>query len=169
MDPALRTADADTARYRRTSPLAPSEALAAIAVAAEEWGAAWTPRGDGGRLDLPVTAGVRRGVLSGQLGVRPAGAGAELVFEQREARYQLNRPAVAILLMGGAGAVAATLWPFFPQLLAAAPLAVVLALCSWFLVASRLRNSTPDDFLELVDRVGDLPPEELPSAAERAP
>ncbi len=65
-------------------------------------------------------------------------------------RYRLNVPAVAILSFGGLGAIAATLWPFFPSLLGVAPLAVVLALCAWFLVASRVRTSSPAEFLDLV-------------------
>ncbi|MDX1502062.1 MAG: hypothetical protein R3325_06845 [Thermoanaerobaculia bacterium] len=137
--------------YRRSLPLPPDEALAAVAAAAEQWGAAWEPWGEGGRLALPVTAGVRRGVLSGRIEARPLEAGCELVFHQRDARYRLNRSAVLILLFGALGAVAATLWPFFPQLLAVAPLAVVLALSAWFLVSARVRTSTPEDFFDLVE------------------
>lgn len=124
--------------------------LVALDRAAESWGAGWERAGLGGRLELPVTAGVRRGVLTCRVEARPAGAGTRLTLTVEAEDYRLNRAAVAILAFGAAGAIAATLWPFFPQLLSVAPLAVVLALCAWFLVAARVRTTTAAEFLELV-------------------
>lgn len=128
----------------------PREALSAVAAAAERWGAAWRPGIDGGRLDLPVTAGVRRGVLSGELSVEPSASGSRLVLRVDESRYRVHWQAVLVLLFGAAGGIATLLWPFFPALLVFAPLGAVLAFAAWFMVASRLRSSGPEDFLSVV-------------------
>ena len=126
----------------------PDQALAAVAAAAESWGAEWQPRIDGGHLALPVLAGIRHGVVRGRVRAegRPGG-GSRLAFVPEEARYGLNTSAVAILVLAGLGGLLTVLWPFYPSLLAAAPLGAVIALSGWFLVVSRLRTSGPDDFL----------------------
>jgi hypothetical protein len=126
------------------------EALAALAAASEAWGAQWRRQGAGGYLELPVLAGLRRGVLRGRVSVEPAAAGSRILFRIDESDYRVHRTALGILLLGAAGGITATLWPFYPPLLGVAPLAVVLALGAWILVASRLRTSTAEDFLELV-------------------
>lgn len=131
-----------------TSPLAPPEALAAAGRLVEDWGGRWQPGIDGGRLELPVTAGLRRGVLAGRLAVARDPAGSRLVLEVEESRWELHRSAVAVLALGAAGALAVTLWPFFPGLLALAPVGGVLAFVAWFLVVSRLRTSGAHEFLE---------------------
>lgn len=128
----------------------PASALRAVREAAEMWGADWSPDATGGRLRLPVVRGLRRGVETGRLSVTDAAGGSRLSFAPEEAELRLNRGAVAVLALGGLGGVAATLWPFYPALAAVAPLAIVLALAAWLLVASRLRASGPRQFLELV-------------------
>ncbi len=144
-------------------PHAPGEVLAAAAHAADLWGAGWERAIDGGRLELPVTAGVRHGVLTGRIKVEAAGAGSRVTFSVDQSRYRLNLPAVVVLAFGALGGIGTTLWPFYPKLLAVAPLAVVLALAAWFLVVARLRSSGPEEFLELV---AEMP--EDPSASEFA-
>ena len=136
--------------YEIDTDLTREEALDALARASEMWGATWTREGDGGRLDLPVIAGLKLGLMSGPVRVDAGREGSRISFQVEESRYRLQRPAIAILVLGGLGGIAATLWPFFPALLAVAPLAVVVAIGAWILVASRLRTSTPNDFLELV-------------------
>jgi hypothetical protein len=136
--------------YRRDLPLEPEETLRIVSQASELWGAKWRREGSGGHLELPVTAGVRRGVLRGRLWIEPTTGGSSVVLRIEESRYHIHWGAVIILLVGAAGALTATLWPFYPPLLGLAPLAIVLALAAWFLVASRLRTSTPEDFLELM-------------------
>ena len=129
------------------------EALASIAEAAEAWGAEWSRQGTGGRLALPVTAGLRHGILDGRVWTEPGGEGGRgtrVRFRVDETRWALHWRAVVILLFGALGAVAFTLWPFYPALLAVAPVSLVLAFAAWFLVASRLRNAGPEDFFELV-------------------
>jgi len=126
------------------------EALGAVAQASEIWGATWSPEGSEGRLELPVLAGLRQGLLVGRVWTEPAATGSRVIFRVEDRHYRLQWAALVILALGAAGGITATLWPFFPSLLAVAPLAVVVAIGAWILVASRLRTSTPDEFLELV-------------------
>ncbi|HYO13958.1 MAG TPA: hypothetical protein VE685_12250 [Thermoanaerobaculia bacterium] len=128
----------------------PGTALAAIRQTAEDWGAEFVREGSGGRLRLPVIAGLRRGLLTGPVTVEPSNGGARVTFHPEEAVYSVQTPAVVILLLAVFGAVFTVLWPFFPQLLVVAPFGAVLALGGWFLVVSRLRTSGPEEFLEAV-------------------
>jgi membrane protein implicated in regulation of membrane protease activity len=89
--------------------------------------------------------------------VEPAGGGSVLNFSVEESHQSVNRPAFFILLLGALGAGATILWPLYPPLLGFAPVGVVLALAAWLLVASRLRTSGPEDFLRLVETVGQNP------------
>ena len=140
-------------------PDSPQQALSSLARAAEMWGAELEPQDRGGRLHLPVTAGLRRGLISGTVQVEPLGdGGSRVVFQPEERVDQIHTPAVVILLLAAAGALLAVLWPFYPRLLPVAPFGVILALGGWFLVVSRLRSSGPDDFLELVAGLGEDPP-----------
>ena len=148
--------------HRATTRHSRETTLAAVEQAAELWGAAWRADGWGGRLELPVAAGLRRGVVRGRLSVEATADGSRLLLRVEESRHTLNRVALVVLLLGGIGALAATLWPFFPPLLAVAPLAIVLALSAWLLVASRLRTSGPDDFLDLVATLPDRTPGKVP-------
>jgi hypothetical protein len=131
-------------------PMPPGTALAAIRQAAEDWGAELTLEGSGGRLRLPVIAGLRRGLLTGPVAVEPAAEGARVTFHAEEEIWYVHTQAVVILLLAVFGAVFTVLWPFFPNLLAVAPFGAILALGGWFLVVSRLRTSGPQEFLEAV-------------------
>ena len=130
--------------------LSPEEALSALQRTAEDWGAQFEPHGAGGRLHLPVVAGIRRGLVSGPVEIKPAAGGSRLVFRPESSVYYVQTAAVMILLVAIAGAGLVLLWPFFPGLIAVAPFGAILALGGWFLVVSRLRTSGPDDFLEAV-------------------
>jgi hypothetical protein len=132
----------------------PGTALAAIRQTAEDWGAELDLEGAGGRLRLPVLAGLRRGLLTGPVTVEPLERGTRVTFHPEEAMYYVQTPAVVILLLAIFGAVFTVLWPFFPQLLVAAPFGAVLALGGWFLVISRLRTSGPEEFLAAVAAQG---------------
>lgn len=127
--------------------------LEALAAHSEDWGGEWQPRdagrpNSGGKLTLPVAAGLRRGVIEGQVAVSASGSGTELTLEVSQAAYQLNWQPVAILAFGAAGSLLLVLWPFFPRLLELAPIGAIAAFASWFLVASRLRTSSPQDYLD---------------------
>lgn len=125
----------------------PEEALAAVRKAAEDWGAELQEEG---RLQLPVIAGIRRGLVSGILEVQASGEGSRVVFRPESSFYRVQTAAVMILLLAVAGGILTLIWPFFPQLMPVAPFGALLALGGWFLVVSRLRTSGPDDFLTVV-------------------
>jgi hypothetical protein len=133
-----------------TLPLAPPAAWAALESTAEEWGAELAREDLGGRLRLPVLAGLRRGVISGRITVEPADGGSRVAFRPEEAGYTLQVQAVVVLAFAVAGAAVVVAWPFFPRLLSVAPFGALLALGGWFLVISRLRTSGPDEFLAAV-------------------
>lgn len=131
----------------------PRRALAAVAGAAEAWGAEWQQDSAGGRLTLPIAAGIRHGLAIGRLAVEPsatAAGGSRLRWQLEESRYVVQTAPVAILVFAAAGGLLTVLWPFFPGLLPAAPLGAVIALSGWFLVISRLRTSGPEEFFDLV-------------------
>ncbi len=134
-----------------------ADAVAALAAAAEEWGAEWTPDRGGGRLAMPVVFGLRRGVLVGRIEVLRSGAGVRLDWRLEESHLELHRASVAVLTLAAVALVGTTAWPFHPPLLAFVPFAAVLGLLTWWLVVSRLRNSGPEDFLATVAAAGAAP------------
>jgi hypothetical protein len=123
------------------------EASRAVGAAAAAWGGEWTERDGGGELVLPVVAALRRGIVRAGVEIQPAAEGSRIALHERESAVALNRGAVAVLAIGALGGVTLALWPFFPRLLLAAPLAAVLAFLAWFLVVSRLRMSGLEEFL----------------------
>jgi len=133
--------------------LPPAGALSALRRAAEDWGAELQEEGDGGLLHLPILAGMRRGLMSGPVEIRPAEGGSRLTFRPETSIYYVQTQAVAVLLLAVVGGLLTVIWPFFPKLLEVAPFGAVVALGGWFLVISRLRTSGPDEFLEAVEAV----------------
>lgn len=89
----------------------------------------------------------------------PSSGGSRLELAVEERHYRLRTAALAILLLGAAGTLVATLWPLFPRLLGLVPLGIVLALGAWFLVVSRLRVAGPEEFLQQIERAGSAEPE----------
>jgi hypothetical protein len=128
----------------------PERALAALARAADLWGAEYEPGAGGGRLRLAVAAGLRRGWAGGEVSVEPLPEGSRLRLRVDEGKTFLHAPRVAVLALGAVGGLAVVAWPFWPALLPLAPLGAVLALAAWFLVSSRLRASGPGEFLDVV-------------------
>jgi hypothetical protein len=133
----------------------PEQALAAVGRAAEEWGAEFQPGVSGGELHLPVVAGIRRGLVTGNVEVQPAGEGSRVVLRPEKSIYYVQTSSVAVLLLAVGGALLTMLWPFYPKLLPIAPFGAILALGGWFLVISRLRTSGPDEFLAAVAAQGE--------------
>lgn len=131
-------------------PVAPEAALAALAEAAEIWNADLDPEPNGGRIRLPVIAGLRRGILTARVTVEPEDGGSRLVFREEGREDALHFQAVIVLLVALSGAVLTVIWPLLPHLLPLAPFGALLALGGWFLVISRLRTSGPEEFLEAV-------------------
>jgi hypothetical protein len=132
----------------------PAATLAAVARVADEWGGEFERQGGGGRLLLPVVAGLRRGWVRGRLAATPAGEGTRLALAVEEAAYHLHSASVAVLLLALAGSLVTVLWPLFPRLLEVAPLGAALALAAWLLVIARLKNSGPEEFLAQVAAAG---------------
>jgi len=134
--------------------VAPGAALVALGETAEAWGAEWERQGQGGKLVLPVLAGLRRGYLLAKVTVdekRGDRAGAHIDLTVEKAELHIHRQAVAILLVAATASIATVLWPFFPALLPLAAPATVIALGAWFLIVSRLKTSGPEDFLKAVE------------------
>lgn len=156
--------------HRIELPVGTDEALAAVGEAAEAWGAAFSREGPGGRVELPVAAGLRHGTVAARLWVEGARPGCTLVLRVEDRSYRLHRTALMILLFAASGAMTTVLWPFFPGLLPVAPVGAILALSAWFLVVSRLRVSGPREFLGLVEDLSLAPAaEDEPLAEEAAP
>ena len=142
-------------RHSLVVPLSISEAPAAIAAAAESWGAEWSgDPGDrySGKLAMPVVFGLRQGVLVGRVAIEPSGDGARLTWVLEESHLALRRIEVALLAVSLALLLPALAWPFVPRLLALLPVAGVVGLLTWWLVISRLRNSGPEEFFSLLVR-----------------
>jgi hypothetical protein len=137
----------------------PSHVLRLLERSAEEWGGAWQagdennddPRsvnGRVGRLGLPVAAGLRRGWLAGPVVLeRLDGDRTRLRFRVESGEYFVDRGAVAILVVAGAGAVSTVLAPLIPRLWPFVPIGMVLGIAAWLMVIARLRNSGPEEFL----------------------
>jgi hypothetical protein len=121
---------------------------AAVAETAAAWDAAWSPGGDGGRLELPVVFGLRRGVVSGALELTGLGeARTRVVFTPESSRLEVERAAVAVLSFAAIPLVVTVAWPFWPALFPLVPFAAVTGLVAWWLVVSRLRSRGPEEFL----------------------
>ena len=138
-------------RHELEVPAPPADALAAVAAVAADWGAEWTPGAAGGRLYLPVVAGLRRGVLSGQVEAHAeAGGATRLTLVAETTHWRVHRSAAAVLLLGAVGALPVLLWPVSSQLLALAPVGLVMLFLAWFMVVSRLRTAGGAEFLDAV-------------------
>lgn len=138
-----------------------AEIPAALALAAEAWGAEWSAdeasdsaNSCGGRLVLPVVFGLRRGVLVGRVDFEPAGDGARIGWRLEESHLEVQRASVAVLGLAVLALLPALAWPFQPKLLALLPFAAVMGLLAWWLVLSRLENSGPEEFFATVATPG---------------
>ena len=125
--------------------LTPDEALEALSDGADAWNGTWHRHGGGGQLTLPVAAGIRHGVLHGE------------VVERAE--YQTNAGAVLILALGALGVLAMLAWPLLPGTSPnLAGSGFIMILLAWLVVGSRLRHRGAADFLaSLGPRPGETP------------
>lgn len=142
-------------------PVPPREASSALEETAEAWGADLEAGRAARKIQLPILAGLRRGVLRGTVSVEAAEGGSRLVLREEERLDYLHMPSVMILLLAVLGAALTVLWPFYPQLLPVAPFGALMALGGWFLVISRLRSSGPEEFLKTVEAISEVEPEEV--------
>jgi len=165
----LRLDGASPLEIRRERIDAPADRVwAAVRRAADAWGAEWEPRAAGGggtgRLRLPVSAGLRYGVVDAEVSVEPVAGSrtesggehgeeiTEVAFRPTSSLYMVNTTLLVILGFSAVGGLLVVIWPFFPEggLAQVAPLGAVLAVVGWFLVVSRLENRGPEEFFELL-------------------
>ncbi len=139
--------------------LTPDEALEALSDGAEAWNGTWRRQGAGGQLTLPVTAGVRHGVLYGAVSVRPSDEGVRVTYHVDRSEYVTNAGAVGILALGALGVLAMLAWPLLPGTSPnLAGSGFILILLAWLVVGSRLRHRDAADFLaSLGPRPGEPP------------
>ncbi len=143
--------------YRLDHEAGAKEILAAVSVVAEEWDAQWDPSTGGGRLYLPVVAGLRRGLLSGKIEAQAAvDGGTHVTLSAETTHWRVHRSAAALLVMGALGALPVILWPLSSDVLALAPVGLVFMFLAWFMVVSRLRTAGGAEFMEAVRHHLDL-------------
>ncbi len=133
--------------------LEPAACLEQMAQVADDWGAQWQPEGGGGgRLTMAVVAGVRRGLVAGQVSVEALDSGGDsgcrLTFHIDEQHYAVQKPKVVILLLALAGALTLMTAPLIPTLVPLVPLGVMLMLGAWLFIVAGLRNSGPEELLQ---------------------
>jgi len=137
-------------------PVPPAEVAGRIAELAGQWGGDWDGDEAGGRLELPVVFGLRRGVAQGQVAIAPEAGGSRIDWRLLDSHLEVHRGSVVVLSLAAVPSVALLGWPFFPALIALAPLAAVLGFLAWWLVVARLRSAGPEEFLAaLASRDGD--------------
>jgi hypothetical protein len=125
----------------------PARCLELLSEGAPTWGAEWRRDGrQGGRLGLPVLAGLRRGWVEGPVTVARSEAGSRLTFRVEEERYHLETLSVLILATAGVGALVFLVAPFVPALRPAMPAGFILTVAAWLFIVARLRNSGPEEF-----------------------
>lgn len=130
---------------------APTErVLEALGEVARIWGAEFERLGTGGHLEAPVAAGLRRGIVEAEVETRSAGKTTHLTLRTTRETYLLQTRELVVLLMGAAGGLFMVVVPFAPQLFDLLPMAGILLLLAWFLVASRARHRNLRDFLHEV-------------------
>ena len=135
-----------------------------MAEAVADWGGEWRSEDGAHDLWIPVTAGLRRGFVVARVDSAPEGAGSKVGIVQTESRLGVNRGAAGVLAFGALGGIVAMLWPFFPGLLRVAPVAAILAVVAWLMVAGRLRNSGLEEFVAAVEATAERLSAEPPDA-----
>ena len=133
----------------------PSAALKLLKEKAEIWGGGWKGEGlTGGRLVIPVLAGLRRGYVGYGVSVDGTPRKTTLDFKEEESDLQVHVPTLIVLLIAAAAGLTTMVIPFMPRLLPLLPPSVVLSLATWLFIVARLRNSGIDEFLaDLADDV----------------
>ncbi|MEM7349472.1 MAG: hypothetical protein AAF657_01615 [Acidobacteriota bacterium] len=120
-----------------------------VAMAAKDWGGLWqTEDRQGGRLGLPVEAGLRRGWVAGRLNVEALDHGSRLTYRVDKSDYKVQKPAALVLAVAAGGASITVVAPVFPALWGLVPFGLLLSFGAWFFVVARLRNSGPEEFFE---------------------
>lgn len=121
---------------------------------AERWGGSFDPKK--GRLELPVTAGLRHGRVVAEVEALARHDGAKLRLKVIESRYRVDRGSTFALAIAAVAAIASLVLPFFPHFWPLLPPALMIAVAGWLFIVARLRTSGVEDFLaELRDLAGE--------------
>ncbi len=142
----------------------PSGSLELISREAASWGGGWSRESPtGGRLELPVLAGLRHGWVEGPVSVEPVAAerseaGSRLTFTVEKSAYRLQRTSVTVLAFAALGALVLVVAPFVRPLWPVMPIAFMLAIGAWLFIVARLRNSGPEEFLETLAQMAEGEP-----------
>ena len=121
---------------------------------ADRWGGSFDPRK--GRLELPVTAGLRHGRVAAEVEALARHDGAKLRLKVVESEYQVDRGSTFALAVAAVAAIASLALPFFPHYWPLLPPALMIAVAGWLFIVARLRTSGVEDFLaELGDLAGE--------------
>lgn len=124
---------------------APLWVFAQLARQAEAWGGSFDEKK--GRLELPVLAGLRHGLVIAEVEALAQRGGSKVRLKILESHYQLDRGGTFALAIAAPAAVAALALPFFPRFWPLLPPALVLTLAAWLFIVARLRTSSVEDFL----------------------
>ena len=102
---------------------------------------------------MPISAGVHRGLVVGEISCSESdGGGCLLELDIETEIYEVHRPAVGILALGGVGGLLTVIAPLFPALLPLLPVALLMLFLAWFLVLSQLRHRNLKDFFDQISR-----------------
>ena len=142
---------------------APLWVFARLEELAENWGGSFEAKK--GRLELPVQAGLRSGVVIAEVEALVSREGSKLRIKILEEHYLLDRVATGSLGIAAVAAIATLVLPFFPRAWVLLPPALVIAIASWLFIVARLKSRGLEDFLdELAKPATDPDPEPTPES-----
>ncbi len=141
-----------TAILETSVDLPPDVAFDLAVEAVQDWGGEVDPAGLSNRqgplkVQLPVSAGLRYGWIDAYLSTHHTGSSCRIVLQVEDSHYHLHTSAVMVLLLGGLGGLSMLIMPLFPQLFELLPLAGLLLVLAWFMVASKVKHHDAQDFL----------------------
>lgn len=126
---------------------------------AENWGGSFEAKK--GRLELPLQAGLRSGVVLAEVEALVSREGSKLRIKILEEHYLLDRVATGSLGIAAVAAIATLVLPFFPRAWVLLPPALVIAIASWLFIVARLKSRGLEDFLEELAKAATEPDPEL--------
>jgi hypothetical protein len=127
---------------------------------ADRWGGSFDARK--GRLELPVTAGLRYGRVVAEVEALARRDGAKLRVKVVESHYQVDRGSTFALAVAAVAAIASLVLPFFPHFWPLLPPALIIAVAGWLFIVARLRTSGVEDFLAELSNLAGEPPAGAP-------
>lgn len=146
---------------------APLWVFAQLGRQAEAWGGSFDEKK--GRLELPVLAGLRHGLVIAEVEALAQRGGSKVRLKILESHYQLDRGGTFALSLAAPAAIAALVLPFFPRFWPLLPPALVLTLAAWLFVVARLRTSSLEDFLGELGKAATDPEAAVEENAGSAP